>query len=533
MATLLSSLLSDAAAARPAHPAVVYEKASLTYAQLANFAGLVAAELGDVGVAKGDRVGVFMPKSCETVGCLYGIMWSGGAYVPLDVGAPPPRIGYMIRNCAMKALLTRANQAARLVGQLEGNSLQRIILLDEKADTAGLSAKLGVPVVTWSQVAARKPLAGPVAVSEHDLAYILYTSGSTGEPKGVMISHRNALAFVEWSLKTVGVTKDDRLSSHAPFHFDLSVFDLYVASLAQATVSIVPDGVTLFPATLAEWIEKDGVTTWYSVPSVLVQMMDRGQIDRFGFAKLRNMCFAGEVFATKYLRSWMQRLPKARWFNLYGPTETNVCTYYEVPAPPEGDDPISIGFGASEDDIYLVDEAGKVLEKVGDVGEIWVDGPTVALGYWGDAKKTAERFTPAPQITGDAERRIYRTGDLAHWDDERKLIFKGRRDHMIKSRGYRIELGDIEAAAYKHSAVQEACAVAIPDDQIGNRIRLCITVHAGQALDKDAIERHLLNHVPRYMIPGEVEFLPGLPKTSTGKIDRRALTQAAIAGASA
>lgn len=533
MAELLSSLLFDAARARPEHPAVCYEKTSFTYRQLAARAGQLAAELRDAGVARGDRVGLFAPKSCETVGAAYGVMWSGGAYVPLDVGAPPPRVGYMIRNCAMKALVTRANQAARLVGQLGGHSLQRIILLDEQADTSGLSQKLEVPVVTWAQVGGRTPRAEPAPLSAHELAYILYTSGSTGEPKGVMISHRNALAFVEWSLETVGVTRDDRLSSHAPFHFDLSVFDLYVAALAQATVSIVPDGVTMFPATLAEWIERDGITTWYSVPSVLVQMMDRGQIDRFAFARLRNMCFAGEVFATKYLRAWMQKLPRARWFNLYGPTETNVCTYYEVPSPPAGDDPISIGVGSSGDDIYLVDEAGKVLEAVGEVGEIWVDGPTVALGYWGDAAKTAERFTPAPHITGDAARKIYRTGDLAHWDAERKLIFKGRRDHMIKSRGYRIELGDIEAAAYKHGAVQEACAVALPDLQIGNRIRLCVTVHSGQQLDKDALERHLLSHVPRYMIPGEVEFLPALPKTSTGKIDRRALTQAALASSPA
>ena len=526
MPTLLSILLHDAAAARPEHPAVSDGKDTFAYAELARVAGLICAELEDAGVARGDRVGVLAPKSCATVGALYGIMWSGGAYVPLDVGAPTARVAYMIRNCGMKALVARAGYAARLAGQLEGSGLQRVIVLDEQADTAALTAKLGVPVVNWSQVSTRSPVAAPRPVSENDLAYILYTSGSTGEPKGVMISHRNALAFVEWSRDTVGVTRDDRLSSHAPFHFDLSVFDLYVAALCQATVSIVPDGVTLFPAALAEWIEKDGITVWYSVPSILVQMMERGQIERFAYPRLKKMCFAGEVFATKYLRQWMHKLPAARWFNLYGPTETNVCTYYEVPGPPASDEPISIGFGSSGDTIYLVEDDGRVLTEPGQVGEIWVDGPTVALGYWSDAEKTAARFVTAPQITG-SNRRLYRTGDMAAWDAERKLIFKGRRDHMIKSRGYRIELGDIESAAYKHPAVQEACAVPIPDPAIGNRIRLIVALHAGRELTKDALERHMLDAVPRYMVPQEVEFLASLPKTSTGKIDRRALTEAA------
>ena len=338
-----------------------------------------------------------------------------------------------------------------------------------------------------------------------------------------MISHRNALAFVEWSRDdTIGVGPDDRLSSHAPFHFDLSVFDLYVAALAQATVVLVPDGTSLFPVKLAEWIERQRISVWYSVPSILVQLLNRGRLERFTYPRMRRMLFAGEVFATKYLREWMVRLPHAEWHNLYGPTETNVCTAYRVPAPPEGDKPISIGAAASGDTIILRDEAGRVLTEPGQEGEIWVDGPTVALGYWGDEKKTRERFVTAPELTGDT-RRVYRTGDLAAWDGAGNLTFFGRRDHMIKSRGYRIELGEIESAAAGHAAVQEICAVPIPDADIGNRIRACVVLHAGAQLDRDGFERHLAARLPRYMVPHEVFFLSGLPKTSTGKIDRRAL----------
>lgn len=527
MAELLSNLLADAAASRGEHPAVEDARGSLTYAELAERAGVLAAELCAAGVERGDRVGVCLPKSNDAVASLYGIMWSGGAYVPLDVAAPPARLAYMIRNCGMRLLVTCQAQVLRLGNELGDSCLERIILVDAEAVPDKVASKVALPVVAWGDLARRDALRQPVGVAADDLAYILYTSGSTGEPKGVMISHRNALAFVEWAREAVEVRADDRLSSHAPFHFDLSIFDLYVASLAQATVVLVPDGMSLFPASLAEWIETQRINVWYSVPSILVQLMDRGRIDRFPLTALRKMIFAGEVFASRYLRDWMNRLPKADWYNFYGPTETNVCTWYRVPAPPEGDTPISIGCASSSDTIYLRDRAGKLITETGAEGEICVEGPTVALGYWGDPQKTGRRFVTEPDLTG-TDHRIYCTGDLACWDEEGNLSFRGRRDHMIKSRGYRIELGEIEAAAFGHAAVQEAAAVAVPDDEIGNRIRACVVLHAGQELDRDGLIQHLSGRLPAYMLPQEVQFLSVLPKTSTGKVDRRALSTEAV-----
>ncbi|MFH0983211.1 MAG: amino acid adenylation domain-containing protein [Planctomycetota bacterium] len=526
MGELLSFLLLRAAEARPAHPAVEDERGVLTYRSLADRVGRLAAELAACGVHAGDRVGILVPKSSDAVCSLYAALWAGGAYVPLDVAVPVGRLEYMIRNCAMKALLTCTAQAARLVGHLAETVLERVVLVDDPSSTPPTTGRsidrLGVPVVLWGEVAKRSPLGVPVPVSGNDLAYILYTSGSTGDPKGVMISHRNALAFVEWARLTLDIGPGDRLSSHAPFHFDLSVLDLYVAALAQATLALVPEGTSLFPVKLAEWIEEKRISVWYSVPSILVQLLNRGRLDRFKYSCVRRMLFAGEVFATKYLREWMRRLPHAQWYNLYGPTETNVCTYYHVPEPPEGDKPISIGRAASGDTILLRDDSGRVITEPGREGELWVDGPTVALGYWGDPQKTNDRFVAVPQITGNS-RRLYRTGDLAAWDADGNLTFFGRRDHMIKSRGYRIELGEIESAAAGHPAVLEVCAVPIPDPEIGNRIRACVVPQSGAELDREAFERHLAGRLPRYMLPQEVFFLPQLPKTSTGKIDRRAL----------
>ncbi len=522
MGELLSELLWRAAETRPGHPAVEDDRGTLTYAELADGVGRLAAALIARGVDSGDRVGVMMPKSADAMAGLYAVMWAGGAYVPLDVGAPTARLAYMVRNCGMKALLARASQVNRIAEHLSGSAVQAVILADVDHAPPALADKCPVPILGRADVERNTALRRPVEVSEHDLAYILYTSGSTGEPKGVMISHRNALAFVAWAAETLGIGPDDRLSSHAPFHFDLSVLDLYAAARAQATVVLVPEGTSLFPVRLAEWIDAQRITVWYSVPSILVQLLNRGGLERFEYPLLRRMLFAGEVFATKHLRAWMRKLPHAEWYNLYGPTETNVCTYYHVPSPPEGDQPIPIGRASSGDTIILRDESGRVITATGREGEIWVDGPTVAKGYWGDPVKTAGRFVVDRGLTGD-DRPLYRTGDQAAWDANGDLTFLGRRDHMIKSRGYRIELGEIEAAAAGHPAVQEVCAVAIPDAEVGNRIRACVVLNNGARLDREAFERHLADRVPRYMVPQEVVFLPSLPKTSTGKVDRRTL----------
>ncbi len=522
MINLLTNLLEDAARIRPDHPAVEDARGSLSYGELADRAGRLAAQLKKSNIQQSDRVGVMMPKSSDAVASLYGIMASGAAYVPLDIGAPTPRLAYMIRNCGMKSVCTCMQQAKRLIGQLDGSGVQQLVLMDADEVPESLAGNFEFPVITRAEVMDCSPLDHPASVGPDDLAYILYTSGSTGQPKGVMISHRNALAFVDWSCDEVQVGPNDRLSSHAPFHFDLSIFDLYVASRSQATLVLVPDGASMFPPSLAQWIDSAGITVWYSVPSILIQMWERGRVDRFNYPKLRKIIFAGEVFATKYLRSWMEKLPHADWFNFYGPTETNVCTAYRVPAPPSGDAPVSIGTGSSGDTIYLRNNVGVAITDINTEGEIVVDGPTVALGYWADEQQTAARFVVDEKLTGST-RTLYCTGDVAIWNDSGNLTFKGRRDHMIKSRGYRIELGEIESAAYSHDQVNEVCVVAVPDDQIGNRIRACVVRHKGTSLDRNELERHLAKRIPGYMLPQEVFFLEQLPKTSTGKIDRVSL----------
>ena len=239
------------------------------------------------------------------------------------------------------------------------------------------------------------------------------------------------------------VGPDDRLSNHAPLHFDLSIFDLYVAAMASATVVLVPSGLSVFPVQIRDFIDQRKITIWYSVPSILSMLTLRGGLQVGALPGLRTILFAGEVFPTKYLRQLMTLLPHVRFFNLYGPTETNVCTYFEVASIPEpATEPIPIGRSIDGVEVFGVTDDGRAAEP-GEVGELFVHGPTVMRGYWGDAERTGRSLVRDP--TGRFHQPVYRTGDLVRQRANGDYRLSGRRDHQIKSRGYRIELGEVES----------------------------------------------------------------------------------------
>src|SRR5205823_6235527 len=284
--------------------------------------------------------------------------------------------------------------------------------------------------------------------------------------------HRNALAFVEWAASLVGVKPTDRLSSHAPLHFDLSTFDLFAAAVAGATVVLVPREASVFPLELARLIREERISVWYSVPSILTMLALRGSLEQNRPEQLHTVLYAGEAFPAKHLRTVMAALPDARFYNLFGPTETNVCTWYEVPRP-EADLPDNIPIGRPIDGVGVIvaDEEGRPVPR-GDVGELLVYGPTVMHGYLGKPEQTAK------VLGSHGEDRLYHTGDLVREDDTGELIFLGRRDAQIKSRGYRIELGEIERALLAHDDVVDCAVIAIPDELVTNRIKAFLVPRA-------------------------------------------------------
>jgi len=516
---LLGQLLETAADVRPEALAVIDGERRITYGELDRSSNRIANVLHELGVRRGDRVGLLLDKSYEAISGIYGILKEGAAYIPLDPEAPVARQAYILRDAGVSVLLSAGAKAGAWALLLdEGAPLDTVVVLDGNTP---VDETTRVTVVGADRVAAADPSRPRLDTNDFDLAYILYTSGSTGTPKGVMLTHRNCLAFSDWAAGEFGLTADDRVASHAPFHFDLSTFDLYAAARVGASVVLVPPGASALPMELRRFIETEAITVWYSVPTTLTMLVRRGGLAGGEFPRLRTILFAGEVFPTAHLRRLMNLLPHVRFANLFGPTETNVCTWYDVPPlPEEMTDAIPIGRAIDNVEVFAVTESG-TRAAPGEVGELYVYGPTVMQGYLGDPERTAERLVPNPLGNGGSQL-VYRTGDLVQELDDGNFRFLGRRDSQIKSRGYRIELGDVEAALHAHPGVLECAVVAVPDEFITNRLKAFVTLQNGE-VSRSELVAFCATQIQSYMIPDEFEFRDDLPRTSTGKVDRRAL----------
>jgi amino acid adenylation domain-containing protein len=520
MAYVLHQLLTESAARHPDVEAVRLLDQTLTYGALEKLSNQLAHALIETGVVPGDRVGIYLHKSPAAIASIFGVMKTGACYVPVDANAPGLRVVEIARQCNFRALITSSSLYQKLGATLHDECpMVGIFFVDQPPDAA-----LPVPVFTFADsLAGYSTEPPPVEVIDQDLAYILFTSGSTGTPKGVMLSHLNALTFVNWGFDTFSITAQDRLSNHAPFNFDLSVFDIFVAVKAGAAISIVPEGLSVFPVQLSALIQNQKITVWYSVPTVLMLLQSHGQLDQRDLSSLRWVLFAGEVFPTKHLRALMQKLPHPRYANLYGPTETNVCAYYEVePIAPEESAPIPIGRACANTDLVAIDAEGGKVTGPGKEGLLYARGSIVMQGYYGRPKESAACFIRNPFAIG-REENLYCTGDWVTLDEKGNFLFVGRKDHMIKTRGYRVELGEIEAVMVAHPAVNEAVALPIPDEEIGNTIRAIVTLSNSRSLTSPELKRHCAEKLPPYMVPEEIEFRDSLPRTGNGKIDRQRL----------
>ena len=530
MTYLLQQLLTDSAARAPQRPAVAVAERSLSYAELDRLSNQVARTLLAQGVAAGDRVGILAPKSAAAVVGLFGVLKAGACYVPLDPKSPAARLAAIMSDSGISVVLAdraSAQQAVTLAGHVP--VLRTVIVTGphwgrEAAAGPEPGAVPGPHVLSWDAVLAAPDRALSSGRSiETDLAYILYTSGSTGTPKGVMISHRASLTFVNWSVACTALGESDRVASPAPLNFDLSVFDVFATAKVAACLVVVPEMTARFPSRLATWLQDEQVSVWYSVPSVLTMLATYGNLSGLSLSGLRTVIFAGEVFPAKHLNALRAQLPGPRYLNWYGPTETNVCTWYEIPpGAAELTAPVPIGRGCANTDVFAVTSDGGLVSRPGQEGELYARGPGLMRGYWGDQEKTARVLVPAPFQAAGGEL-AYRTGDLVALDDDDNFVYLGRRDGMVKTRGYRVELGEVETALYAHPAVREAVVLPVPDELLGSRLRAVIAADGSGCLTRDEVLGHCHRLLPGYMVPDIVEFRDELPRNSNGKVDRARL----------
>jgi amino acid adenylation domain-containing protein len=519
MGALLHQLLTESAERTPDAVAVRYGDETLSYGELESRSNRLSRVLVEEGAGVGDPVVLHLGKSQDAIVALLAILKSGACCAPIDSGTPPARLRRILDQCSARLLIGSAETRARLSSEvLAGSSLECVLVVgggEVSGDLRTLDATAAAAGQN-SEPVGRK-------LTERDLAYVLFTSGSTGTPKGVMLSHLNVRSFVEWAVDTFAVGPGDHLSNHAPLNFDLSTFDIFGALAAGASVTVVPERLSMFPVRLADLIERDRITVWYSVPSVLTLLATHGNLCAHDLSSLRLVLFAGEVFPVKHLRELMRALAGPRYFNLYGPTETNVCTYYEVERPPALDSPpIAIGKACAGATVVALAEDGSPVDGPGKEGVLHVGGPTVMAGYYGRPEETEAAFVDDPSGADEGER-LYCTGDWVTIDEDGNYLFLGRRDDMVKSGGHRIELGEVEAALYAHAGVREAVAVAVPDDLLGNRIKAVVVPVEDRRLDERELRRHCGARLPRYMVPSEVEFRSTLPRTPTEKVDRALL----------
>jgi amino acid adenylation domain-containing protein len=526
MPYLLHRLLTEAAARQPQRPAVASDGCLLTYQELDRLSNKMARALLRLGVVPGDRVGVLAPKSAAAVIGIYGALKVGACYVPLDPKAPAGRLSHIVRDSGAAVIVAdqaRTPQAATLVGAVP-RPRGVVVAGVPGCEEAAVAPAQVVAIVPSHAVAGES--AEPLAEGaiETDLAYILYTSGSTGAPKGVMISHRNSLSFVEWAAAAAGLSEQDRVCSPAPLHFDLSVFDIFSTCQAAACLTVLPNGAATFPVSIARWLEAERISVWYSVPSVLALLAHYGNLRQFDLSGLRTVIFAGEVFPPKHLARLMAELPHARYLNWYGPTETNVCTAFEVPAGGTDARPAPIGKACANTEVFAVTSEGRRVSRPGEVGELYVRGPSLMRGYWGQPAKTSEVLIRNPFRT-EYDELVYRTGDLVTLEPTGDYSYLGRRDSMVKIRGYRVELGEVEATLYRHPAIREAAVLPVPDELLGSRLRAVVTADGAGNLTREDVLDHCRQWLPGYMVPDVVEFRETLPRTSTGKVDRVGLAQ--------
>ncbi len=485
---------------KPNDIAVTDESNEMTYAQLVHSAKVIATALSQY-ISPRQPVAMYMEKSTTTLAAMYGTVYAGGFYSLIDTRQPIGRIEKIIEVLNPNVVLSN-QQFYQEAKEKLGDSVRIIKVEDILANDTIDEGRLAC---IRKQAVSTDPL------------YVNFTSGSTGVPKGVVVGHGSVIDFIPEFVKMSGINEKDHIANQAPFDFDVSVKDIYSSIYVGARVELIPREFFSNPTRLMDFLCEHEVTvlTWAVSAMCFVSIMNG-----FGYRnpdKIRLVMFSGEVMPIKHLNIWMKNCPQASFINLYGPTEiTCNCTYYRLENRVyESDEIIPIGHAFNNEKVFLLSEDDTEVTNTNESGEICVAGECLALGYYHDEAKTNSVFVQNPLNHAYYER-IYRTGDLAKYNDQGELVYIGRKDFQIKHLGHRIELGEIETLVQGRTGIMRACAIY---DHNKKRIYL---FWVGDREQKE-LHQELKEIMPSYMVPSKLVQLEEMPMTKNGKIDRAVL----------
>ena len=480
--------LEKAACFSPDSSAFAQPGGSMTWSQVCRKARFIGSTLSGM-IPRQTPVLILMEKSPECLCAMFGTVYAGCFYTPLDSAMPEARMKLIAEKLRPAAVLyeeKHAETARRIAGPAKLLSFPEI---PETADMETLKQRRREHI-------------------DNDLLYILFTSGSTGTPKGVSITHRSVIDFIEWACPALRLPEGVRFGSQAPFHFDNSVLDIYCTVKKRGSLFLIPKGDFMFPGRLLKRLQEERINTVFWVPSALTALAKAGVLVPGCLPEMKRVFFCGETMPCGTLNLWKNAVPEADYVNMYGPTEiTDVCTWYRVNREFADTDSLPIGAPCGNTRVFLAD------------GEICVTGTCLSPGYYNDPEKTAAAFVQNP-LRPEIRETVYKTGDLGTYNDRGELMFLGRRDSQIKRSGYRIELGEIESALQNAEGIELSCCWYDSEKE------WIVAAYTGTA-EEGTLKKELKRVLPKYMLPDVILKRESLPRTASGKTDRRALRQEA------
>lgn len=483
----------------PTKMAFADDKKSITFQELNEASERIGSYLMRLQYVR-RPIAVYMPKGADCISAFMGIAASGNFYCPIDSMMPVERINIILKELDPIAIITTDRMMAK-ANMLEHNG--EVLVFDRLLETE----------ISVENLRQRRS-----EMIDMDPLYVLFTSGSTGVPKGVVISHRSVIDYIDWVTETFHISETDTFGNQAPFYFDNSVLDIYCALKNGSSVYIIPKRKFSFSIDLFEYLNEKQINTVFWVPSVLCLAVNTNAFSVLKPEHLKKILFAGEVMPNKHLNVWRKHIPDALYANLYGPTEITVdCTYYIVDREFKDDESLPIGKACKNSKVIVLNEKDELV-KVGEEGELCVLGTSLALGYYNNTQKTSEVFVQNPLNSSYMEL-MYRTGDIVKYNDKGEILYLSRKDFQIKHMGYRVELGEIENAAMAFEGIDN-CACIFQQEK--DSIVLCYT---GKNVQENALHMQMTKKLPNYMVPNKYVYFERFSYTQNGKVDRKRLKE--------